>query len=122
MPDSAQHGSCDNHKAQDVLGFRIFSIFCSSETVLPLVCCVGIVGNLTAVLVLLSPLMRYHVSYCPLREYRISNVSSICRTTTFHQSLLFLVGCDILFLIMTFTDEFIDQSSQAYILIFPYFW
>ena len=29
-----------------------------SDTVLPLVCCVGIIGNLTAVLVLLSPLMR----------------------------------------------------------------
>ena len=44
------------------------------------------------------------------------------RSTTFHQSLLFLVICDLLFLVMTLTDEYVDPDSATYIIIFPYFW
>ena len=44
------------------------------------------------------------------------------RSTTFHQSLLFLVICDLLFLVMTLTDEYVDPDSAIYIIIFPYFW
>ena len=44
------------------------------------------------------------------------------RTTTFHQSLLFLVICDLLYLVMTLTDIYIDVSSFLYIIIFPHFW
>jgi len=72
-----------------------------SDTILPIICSIGIVGNITAVFVLSSPFMR---------------------TTTFHQSLLFLVLCDVFFLLMTFTDTYIDQTSTGYIIIFPYFW
>merc|ERR1711953_1562248 len=76
-----------------------------SNFTLPAVCCVGILGNITAVLVLLSPSMR---------------------TTTFHQSLLFLVICDLLYLVMTLSEPRENTPSHelptAYRLIYPHLW
>ena len=45
------------------------------------------------------------------------------RTTTFHQSLLFLVICDLLYLLMTLTEPKEDtELPTAYKLIFPHLW
>ena len=42
--------------------------------------------------------------------------------TTFHQSLVELAICDVLFLLILLTDEIVDQSSPLYFILFPYFW
>ena len=60
------------------------------------------------------------VSACDRPSSPQPNIMS--RSTTFHQSLLFLVICDLLFLVMTLTDEYVDPDSAIYIIIFPYFW
>ena len=60
----------------------------------------GLVGNCIAVLTLRRPTLQ----------------------TTFHQSLVALAICDVMFLIMILTDQIIDQTSLFYVILFPYFW
>ena len=73
----------------------------SVETyLLPLIGCLGLLGNITAVLVLRSPQLK----------------------STFNQSLLTLAICDIIFLLFIMADIFIDVQHVIYILMFPYFW
>ena len=55
-----------------------------SDLTQPAVCLLGMLGNLAAIIVLLSPAMR---------------------TGVFHQSLTFLVLCDLLFLLATFSGK-----------------
>lgn len=86
---------CPEYELDEITAYWI------SNFILPLVGSCGIVGNILAVIVLLSPFMR---------------------TTTFHQSLLFLVICDILFLMMTLADNYINPSNKFYVIMFPYFW
>ena len=70
---------------------------------LPIVGCVGVLGNLGAILILLRPEMK----------------------STFHHTLITLAVVDILFVITLIIDvqRFdLDLSNQVFILFFPYFW
>ena len=70
---------------------------------LPAVGCVGVLGNLGAILILLRPEMK----------------------STFHHTLITLAVVDILFVITLIIDlqRFdLDLSNQVFILFFPYFW
>ena len=62
--------------------------------------CMGLLSNLIAILVLRSPQLK----------------------STFHQSLLTLAICDILFLLFILGDIVIDVNHVFYIYMFPYFW
>jgi hypothetical protein len=62
--------------------------------------CLGLVGNCIAVFTLRHPTSK----------------------TTFHQSLVALAICDVLFLLMILIDQVVDQSSLVYVILFPYFW
>ena len=60
----------------------------------------GLVGNCFALLTLRRPTLK----------------------TTFHQSLVSLAICDVMFLFMILTDQIIDKTSLFYVILFPYFW
>ena len=77
-----------------------FSKFWLSDLLFPIVCSLGVFGNLVAILVLRCPEMK----------------------STFHQSLLTLAVCDVLFLGITLCDHFVDVSAPIYVLLFPYVW
>ena len=62
--------------------------------------CLGLLGNITAILVLKCPQLK----------------------STFHQSLLTLAICDIIFLFFVMADTIIDTQHIIYIYMFPYFW
>ena len=42
--------------------------------------------------------------------------------STFHQTLLTLALCDLVFLGFTLCDHFVDKTAPIYILLFPYVW
>ena len=67
---------------------------------IPFIGCLGLLGNLTAIFILRCPQLK----------------------STFHQSLLTLTICDILFLLFILADIFIDMQNVIYIYTFPYFW
>ena len=71
-----------------------------SDVMLPLVGFTGIIGNFCAAIVLVCPEMK----------------------STFHQSLLTLALCDILFISSALIEHFTDTSSPTYVLLFPYVW
>ena len=71
-----------------------------SDVLFPLVCSLGVLGNLVALLVLRSPEMK----------------------STFHQSLLTLAACDIIFLGVTLCDHYVDMTAPIYVFLFPYVW
>jgi hypothetical protein len=60
----------------------------------------GLIGNCIAVLTLRWPALK----------------------TTFHQSLVALAICDVMFLFMILTDQIVDKTSLFYVILFPYFW
>ena len=68
--------------------------------IIPTLGCLGLLSNLTAILVLRC------------RELK----------STFHQSLLTLAICDIFLLIFIMGEILIDVQNVIYIYIFPYFW
>ena len=87
-----------NNTTSEILG--VWAQFClETVSIIPLGC-LGLVGNCIAVLTLRHPTMK----------------------TTFHQSLVVLAICDVLFLLMVLTDQIVDQSSPLYVILFPYFW
>ena len=67
---------------------------------IPIIGCLGLLGNLTAIFILKCPQLK----------------------STFHQSLLTLAICDILFLFFILADIIIDMQNVIYIYTFPYFW
>jgi hypothetical protein len=67
---------------------------------IPLIGSLGIIGNLAAIFVLKCPELK----------------------STFHQSLLTLAMCDIIFLVFILGDMVVDVNSVYYIYMFPYFW
>ena len=67
---------------------------------IPSIGCMGLMGNLTAIFILRCPQLK----------------------STFHQSLLTLAICDILFLFFILADIIIDMKNVIYIYTFPYFW
>ena len=71
-----------------------------SDVLFPLVCSLGVLGNLVAILVLRSPEMK----------------------STFHQSLLTLAACDIILLSVTLCDHYVDVTAPIYVFLFPYAW
>ena len=71
-----------------------------SDVLFPLVCIMGVLGNLVAILVLRCPEMK----------------------STFHQSLLTLAACDIILLGVTLCDHYVDVSAPIYVFLFPYVW
>jgi hypothetical protein len=68
---------------------------------IPIIGCLGLIGNLTAMGVLRSPQLK---------------------STTFHQSLITLAICDILFLFFILADLAVDVQHVIYIYMFPFFW
>ena len=66
----------------------------------PVIGGMGLLGNLTAILVLRSQQLK----------------------STFHHSLLTLAVCDIIFLFFLVGDIVIDDKNVIYIYMFPYFW
>ena len=64
----------------------------------PALCCIGLFGNFLVIMILKTPRMR----------------------STFHQSLLSLAVCDILFLALIIIDTFGDYLYPIYILMFPH--
>ena len=66
----------------------------------PSIGCLGLLGNITAIVVLRSPQLK----------------------STFNQSLLTLAICDIIFLFFIMADIVVDVQHVIYILMFPYFW
>ena len=69
------------------------------KILIPTIGSLGLVGNLTAIFVLKCPELK----------------------TTFHQSLLTLAICDVIFLIFLISDIFIVVKNVPYIYMFPYF-
>ena len=70
------------------------------DFLLPLVSGMGIMGNLVAIIVLRCPEMK----------------------STFHQSLLMLAICDMLFLGLTLHEHFVDVNWSVYIILNPHIW
>ena len=66
----------------------------------PIIGCMGIFGNCVAIHTLRHPTIK----------------------TKFNQSLVCLAICDILFLVMMISDQFVDHENTYYIVFFPYFW
>ena len=67
---------------------------------IPITGCLGLLGNFTAIFILRCPQLR----------------------STFHQSLLTLAICDILFLFFNLADIIIDQQNIIYVYTLPYIW
>ena len=68
---------------------------------IPIIGCLGLIGNLTAMGVLRSPQLK---------------------STTFHQSLITLAICNILFLFFILADLAVDVQHVIYIYMFPFIW
>ena len=66
----------------------------------PLLGCLGVVSNLSAITILKSPKMK----------------------STFHQSLIALSLCDLAILFFILVDIFVDIDNQIYIYLYPYVW
>ena len=77
-----------------------FSRLLLRDFLLPLVSSMGVLGNFVAIIVLRCPEMK----------------------STFHQSLLMLAICDILFLGLTLHEHFVDVNWYVYILLNPHIW
>ena len=80
--------------------FEKISELLISDVLFPIVCSLGVFGNLVAILVLRCPEMK----------------------STFHQSLIALAVCDFLFLGITLCDHFVDVTAPLYVFLFPYVW
>ena len=68
-----------------VWGWDFPNLVSLSETVLPLVCSVGIIGNLIAVLVLISPLMRWVLMEYQIHHKYNTKIVTINTVQTFFQ-------------------------------------
>ena len=77
----------------------IWTNYVLQTLVIPLCCVLGIVGNSLAIIILTNPRMK----------------------STFHQSLIALAACDIMFLCLIMNDFLADKLYSFYIILFPYF-
>ena len=89
-----------NCSSCEEMWLETFSKLILSDFLFPIVCYMGLIGNCVAIIVLRCPEMK----------------------STFHQSLLTLAVCDIIFLSITLYDHYVDVTSPLHIILFPYVW
>ena len=89
-------GNCTNCLHHPMITWTNYIL---QAVLIPLICILGIVGNIVAIIILGNPRMK----------------------STFHQSLIALATCDIMFLFLIINDFLADKLYSFYTLIFPYF-
>ena len=92
-------GGSNNCTACQKIPLEIWTSFLVENVLIPVLSGLGLVGNILAIVVLRNPGMK----------------------STFHQSLIALASCDIMFLSLIILDYSENISSKFYIIIFPYF-
>ena len=98
LPALQMEGS-QNCSSCQAIKLEIWTSYLVENVSTPFLSCFGISGNILAIVIMKNPGMK----------------------STFHQSLVALASCDLMFLRLILMDYSDNSSSQFYIIIFPYF-